>query len=78
MLHSNPPMNVIQAFVYDQNGAPGLRLSDGIPLPAQPNLADYPLYPKRVNSFATIVVSCLLLYGIAWLLVAGVREHASA
>ena len=45
---------------------------------AQPNLADYPLYPKRVNSFATIVVSCLLLYGIAWLLVAGVREHASA
>jgi len=31
-----------------------------------------------VTSFATIVVSCLLLYGIAWLLVAGVREHASA
>jgi capsular polysaccharide transport system permease protein len=45
---------------------------------AQPNLADYPLYPKRVTSFATIVVSCLLLYGIAWLLIAGVREHASA
>jgi len=45
---------------------------------AQPNLADYPLYPRRVTSFATVVVSCLLLYGIAWLLVAGVREHASA
>jgi capsular polysaccharide transport system permease protein len=45
---------------------------------AQPNLADYPLYPKQVTSFATVVVSCLLLYGIAWLLVAGVREHASA
>ena len=44
----------------------------------QPNLADYPLYPKRFASFATVVVTCLLAYGIAWLLVAGVREHASA
>jgi capsular polysaccharide transport system permease protein len=45
---------------------------------AQPNLADYPLFPRRFSSFGTVVVSCLLLYGIAWLLVAGVREHASA
>jgi capsular polysaccharide transport system permease protein len=45
---------------------------------AQPNLSDYPLYPRRVVSFATVVVTCLLAYGIAWLLVAGVREHASA
>ena len=45
---------------------------------AQPNLADYPLFPRRVVSFATIVGCCLLTYGIAWLLVAGVREHASA
>jgi len=45
---------------------------------AQPNLADYPLYPRRVVSFATVAASCLLAYGIAWLLVAGVREHASA
>jgi capsular polysaccharide transport system permease protein len=42
------------------------------------NLADYPLYPKRVASFATVVVTCLLAYGMAWLLIAGVREHASA
>src|SRR5260370_26303686 len=45
---------------------------------AQPNLADYPLYPKRIASFATIAATCPLVYGIAWLLVAGVREHASA
>src|ERR1700720_3609061 len=45
---------------------------------AQPNLADYPLYPKRVTSFATVAATCLLAYGIAWLLVSGVREHASA
>ena len=45
---------------------------------AQPNLADYPLYPKRFVSFATVVASCLLAYGIAWLLIASVREHAAA
>jgi capsular polysaccharide transport system permease protein len=45
---------------------------------AQPNLADYPLYPKRFVSFATVAVTCLLAYGIAWLLLASVREHASA
>jgi len=49
MLHSNPPMNVIQAFVYDQNGPPGLRLSDGIPLPVQPNLAD----PRQLDGVYT-------------------------
>ncbi|HYZ41833.1 MAG TPA: capsule biosynthesis protein [Stellaceae bacterium] len=45
---------------------------------AQPNLADYPLYPKRAISLAVVVVSCLLVYGIAWLLVASAREHAAA
>jgi capsular polysaccharide transport system permease protein len=45
---------------------------------AQPNLADYPLYPKRAISFAVLVVSCLIVYGIAWLLVASAREHAAA
>lgn len=45
---------------------------------AAPNLPDFPLYPKRVVSFAMVLASCLLAYGIAWLLVASVREHASA
>jgi capsular polysaccharide transport system permease protein len=45
---------------------------------AQPHLADYPLYPKRAMAFGTVVVSCLLAYGIAWLLIASVREHTSA
>lgn len=44
----------------------------------QPNLADYPLYPKRFISFLTVVACCLITYGTAWLLVASVREHASA
>jgi len=45
---------------------------------AQPNLADYPLYPKRAVSFGMVLVSCLLAYGIAWLLVMSAREHAAA
>ena len=45
---------------------------------AQPNLADYPLYPKRIVCFVVVFASCLVAYGIAWLLVANVREHASA
>jgi len=45
---------------------------------AEPNLADYPLYPKRAISFGMVLVSCLLAYGIAWLLVISPREHAAA
>jgi capsular polysaccharide transport system permease protein len=45
---------------------------------AAPNLADYPLYPKRVVSFGMVLVSCLVAYGIAWLLVISAREHAAA
>jgi capsular polysaccharide transport system permease protein len=45
---------------------------------AQPNLADYPLYPKRILSFAMVLASCLLAYGIAWLLVISARDHAAA
>lgn len=45
---------------------------------ARPSLPDYPLYPKRLVSFSMVLASCLLAYGIAWLLVASVREHASA
>ncbi len=45
---------------------------------AQPNLPDFPLYPKRVVSFSMVLASCLLAYGIAWLLIASVREHAAA
>ena len=45
---------------------------------AQPNFSDYPLYPKRVISFVMVLASCLLAYGIAWLLVASAREHAAA
>jgi capsular polysaccharide transport system permease protein len=44
----------------------------------QPNLADYPLYPKRVTSFLIVLATSLVTYGIAWLMIAGVREHAAA
>lgn len=44
----------------------------------EPNLADYPLYPQRFLSFFIVMATCLVAYGLVWLLVAGVREHASA
>jgi capsular polysaccharide transport system permease protein len=44
---------------------------------AQPNLADYPLYPKRIVSFIMVFATCMLVYGLAWLLVANVREHSA-
>jgi capsular polysaccharide transport system permease protein len=45
---------------------------------AEPNLPDYPLYPKRILSFFIVLVSCLVAYGVAWLMIAGIREHGSA
>ena len=44
----------------------------------EPNLPDYPLYPKRLLSFVLVAVTCLVAYGVGWLLVAGIREHGSA
>jgi capsular polysaccharide transport system permease protein len=44
---------------------------------AEPNLADYPLYPKRMVAFIMVFATCLLVYGLAWLLVANVREHSA-
>lgn len=45
---------------------------------AEPSLADYPLYPRRLLWFGFVLAATLIIYGIAWLLVAGIREHTSA
>jgi capsular polysaccharide transport system permease protein len=45
---------------------------------AQPNFPDYPLYPRRIASFTMVLVSCLVAYGVVWLLVVSAREHAAA
>jgi len=39
-LNLNPPMDVIQAYTYDQNSAPGLLLSQGVPPLVQPDLSN--------------------------------------
>ena len=44
----------------------------------EPNLPDYPLYPRRFLYFVFFVTCCLLIYGIGWMLVAGIREHTAA
>ena len=43
----------------------------------QPNLAVYPLYPRKLTSLAIIFVGLAIAYGIGWLLIVGMREHAA-
>ncbi len=45
---------------------------------AEPNLPDYPLFPRRIFYFLITVASSLIVYGIAWLLFASIREHGDA
>ncbi len=41
------------------------------------NLPVKALYPERLKAIATVFLATLLIYGIGWLILAGVREHAS-
>jgi capsular polysaccharide transport system permease protein len=41
----------------------------------QPNLADYPLYPRRLFSFLATAATVLMLYGIGKLVSSSVKEH---
>ncbi|MFC3125385.1 capsule biosynthesis protein [Pseudoroseomonas globiformis] len=42
----------------------------------EPNLADYPLYPRAALIILSLFAVLSILYGIGWMLVAGIREHA--
>ena len=43
---------------------------------ADPQLPDWPLYPKAVFNTLTVFVSLSVLFGVAWLLIVSAREHA--
>jgi capsular polysaccharide transport system permease protein len=43
----------------------------------EPNHPVKSLYPRRLWTIFGIIVGALLVYGIGWLIVAGVREHAA-
>ncbi|MFM7422654.1 MAG: capsule biosynthesis protein, partial [Alphaproteobacteria bacterium] len=43
----------------------------------QPNLAVYPLYPQQFINVASIFLGLAVAYGIGWLLIVGMREHAA-
>jgi len=43
----------------------------------EPDVPDKSTYPKRLTNVATVFFGLLLAYGIGWLIIAGVREHAS-
>jgi capsular polysaccharide transport system permease protein len=40
-----------------------------------PSLPDRPSQPRRLISILVVLATSLLLYGIGWLVLAGVREH---
>lgn len=42
-----------------------------------PNLPRKSLYPKRATILLTLFLALLVMYGIGWLIAAGVREHAA-
>jgi capsular polysaccharide transport system permease protein len=42
----------------------------------EPNLAVYPLYPRKLISVGSIFLGLSVAFGIGGLLVAGMREHA--
>ncbi|KAA2213661.1 capsule biosynthesis protein [Teichococcus oryzae] len=42
----------------------------------EPNLAEYPLYPRAWLIVLSLFAVLSVLYGIGWMLVAGIREHA--
>jgi capsular polysaccharide transport system permease protein len=42
----------------------------------QPNLAEYPLYPRAGIFLLSLFAVLSMIYGVGWLLIAGVREHA--
>lgn len=42
----------------------------------EPNLADYPLYPRAAVTLLSIFIVLSVLYGIGWMMLAGIREHA--
>lgn len=44
----------------------------------EPNMPERALYPKRWTILLTIFFGLLLAYGIGWLIMAGVREHAAS
>lgn len=43
-----------------------------------PNLPDKPTEPRRLLAILTVFTSAMLLYGVGWLVWAGVREHRQA
>ncbi len=43
----------------------------------EPNLAEHYRYPRRFSSVLYVFVGLSVLYGLVWLMVAGVKEHAA-
>ncbi len=45
---------------------------------SNPNVPDMAVEPRRLTGILTVLMSCLLAYGVGWLIYAGLREHRQA
>jgi capsular polysaccharide transport system permease protein len=43
----------------------------------EPNLPEKALYPKRILTVVSLFMTLCFTYGIGWLIIAGIREHAA-
>lgn len=67
----------LAAAAYEEARDQALRQNLFVVRVVEPNLPDEALYPKRATILLTIFAGLTLAYGIGWLLLAGVREHAA-
>ncbi|MBV7255169.1 lipopolysaccharide biosynthesis protein [Pacificimonas sp. WHA3] len=65
------------AAMYDKARADALRQNLFLERVVQPNLPERALYPERFTITLTLLFGLALAYGIGWLILAGVREHAA-
>ncbi len=42
----------------------------------EPNLPEKSLYPRRWVITASVFFGLVLIYGVGWLILAGIKEHA--
>ncbi len=67
----------LAAAMYEKARMEAMRQNLFVVRVVEPNLPERALYPQRFTIVLTLFSGLALAYGIGWLILAGVREHAS-
>jgi|TARA_R100000501_G_scaffold5804_1_gene12780 capsular polysaccharide transport system permease protein len=67
----------LAAGMYEKARSDALRQNLFVVRIVEPNLPERALYPRRITIVLTVLAGLALAYGIGWLLLAGMREHAA-